>query len=495
MNNEMNNNGNVIGSVTNEPNNQAGFTVMMNDNPGQVMNNGANQMPNPNPGTVVMGPSPTQASPTPSPEPVNPTPVNPINPTPVNPVPAEPTPVNPTPVNVVGPNSTPVMGPEVPNNGPSAPMPNYTNPQTIPDNNMANPNPVPNNTLGDMPGFESGGVVGTTPPISLDPEKKPKKKNNFTLFIIIIVVLLIAIGAGVYFILNKTGGKAEKTSIETRNLEISIGQELPEDIKVYASIKGTAAENCSKDISQVNINKAGEYEFEIKCGGTVQKGKVTVKDDREIEVTNVVVYKVAGDTIEAKEFATSTDTTLTYEFFDQNEVNTRINIPGTHNIRLKATSTNGKTLEFDSKLIVTQYPVKRYYNCAISSDEMIEPQGTKSVSYRFVISDGLENGETVSNIYGGLAQEIYKFVINDEAKYNELKTTYATDKQVTIDGILGNHLNLTFDDANKTITIINELDNSALETIHGADKFTTYSALSQYFSGQLGYSCQVENPN
>ena len=184
MNNDQNNlNGAVLGSVGNNP----------ESNPTPAPQTSAV-----NPGNVVLGSTPVSQVVTPNPDP-NPNMV--VTPPTNNAVMAGPTPSEPqntvmagnqvvTPESqVVTPNPTPVVNPEpvnpngvVPPVGPAGPAPQPSAPteQTALNNGSGIPNPQVNYTNpqninpAPMPGFEGQGTVGTTPPISLEKEKKPK---------------------------------------------------------------------------------------------------------------------------------------------------------------------------------------------------------------------------------------------------------------------------------------------------------------------------------
>ena len=138
-------------------------------------------------------------------------------------------------------NSSMVMeGPSVKNEPPFEAPPAYTNPQTI--------EPVTNN-------YEPQGSIGMTPPVSLEAEKKPKKEPNKTLFIVIVLIALAAVGLGTYYVLNYTDlfAKKEEITIETKNIEINIGEALPESITEYATITGTIVSNCNPIAKNISI--------------------------------------------------------------------------------------------------------------------------------------------------------------------------------------------------------------------------------------------------
>lgn len=358
----------------------------------------------------------------------------------------------------------------------NTPNPTYTNPQTI--------SPAP------MPGFESPSTVGTTPPISLESEKKPKKPTNKLAFIVIIIVLLLAVGLGTYYILNYTNilNKSAKANVETKNLKINLGEALPESNESYATVTGTSISNCSKDLSSVNVNVAGVYSFTITCGETKSVGTITVIDNTELEVSTKTVYKVVGDTtITPSEFVTDPKSDLNYSFVSASEVTNMLSQIGTHEIKLTVNDNNGKTTEVTATLIVLEHAIKGELVCSSSNSQTVSGSSANmTVSESFIIVDDGNNS------FGKVATEIYKFVFSDETEYKTYLNSYNTDGAITINNIVANSNNVNFDDNNLSITIINILDNSEVINRYGEANLQNYSSIKGHFENNLGYKCTYE---
>lgn len=467
MNNDPNNmSGNVLGSVD------------ANQGLNNAINGGVNPTPTDNLNTVVT-PTPDNQVMLGGNGVVNPTPTPTLNPTPN----VEPTPiVNPTPV--VSPTEAPQA---------------YTNPQTINNpqstetNTQTTPNSVPNasDEPTPMPIFESSSQIGTTPPISLEPDKKPKKKTNKLTFILLIVIVLAAIGFGTFYVLKYTNimNKKPKVIISANPLEFNIGETLPEEIDVYANVTGTALSNCTKDLSKVNTSVAGVYEYTIKCGSSEKTGSITILDNAELVVAVKTVYKVKGETLEAKEFAKEDKTNITYEFVNQTDVDNALKgEAGTYTLKVKATDiNNNKSVEVDVKLVVMEYPIKGTLTCTSKSQNIPNLSGEMIVADRFAIVDDTKTNK--NNIYGNVASEVYTFVFSDEAEYNTYVSTYNNEGTLIINDITGE---VTFDNATKTITITRELDNNALKTEYGEATFENYTSIKAYFEETKGYTCGYE---
>lgn len=476
MNNE-NNNGTVLGNINPD----------VSPNP----------IPNPTPVNGVEnlnGNSPVNANPTPTPE------VNPI-PASLGPVP-EPVNMNPNPSPNLNSNDSlnnnqapvqPTVGPqptEQPVQPPIPPQPSVDNsvPPAAPQPAYTNPQAINQNT------------IGTTPPISYEPEKKPKmKKNNKILFIIIIVLVLALVGFGTYYVLNYTDliNKSSSTvTISTKNLEFEMGNALSDNVADYAEINGTSATNCTLDKQNVDITKAGVYEYTVTCGETQKTGKITIIDNSPLKVTLADVYKVKGENLEAKEFAEE-GSNYNYEFVDNSEVEKYLSSnPGTYTIKIRVTDNNtNKNAEVDGNLIILSNPLKGFLTCS-SKEQNVENSNAKMiVNERFAILDG----STVANAYGNVTYEIYQFTYTDDEEFQNLLNAYNTTGTVSINNITGKTV---VDETNKTITITNLRKNEDVIAEYGADNLQNYTTIKKYFSGDtatntqgLGYECNYEKSN
>lgn len=468
----------------------------MNNNPNNLSDNsvinGASNVNNnpvngPVPG-VTPNPNPTVGVP-------NPTPSNPV--TPDNQVmlggssAPQPTP-QPSPVQQPV-NPTPVVSPT---EAPQA----FTNPQTInPVGGQTqgvpgatpNPNPSPAQPQTVAPAFESSSQIGTTPPISLEPDKKPKKKMNGTVFALIVIVALAAVGFGTFYVLRYTDllKKKPNISILTNPVIVSLGEELPEDIEVYASVNGTAVSNCTKDVSKVNPAEVGVYEYTIKCGTTEKKGSITIVDNTELAIEVQTLYKIKGETVEAKDFVKNANNNVTYEFTDQTAVdNALAGDIGTYNFKIKGTDTkSNKTAEVDVKLVILQYAIKGYLICESNTQNIPNSAGEMIVNDRFAIAD--DTTTNTNNIYNNLAFETYTFKFSDETEYKTYVDTYNNEGKIIINDITGD---TTFDDANKTIIITKELDNNTIKGEYGEENLKSYGSIKDYFEKTKGYTCTYE---
>ncbi len=495
MNNDVNNNnlnGNTLGNVNNlnNPNPlnnvppfESNGGVNTNINPVSGVNN-INNNGNTGLGDMVHNNATfNNTNPTPQPQPSMSTPAPDVNGTPVaNPL------FNETLNNNPSPNANPV---NMPNDGSIGTMPPLTpeTPVAPSVQPMVNPEPTPAysnpQTLGSgpIPGFESPNNIGTTPPISLEPEKQSKKKSSKLPFIIIIVAVLGAVGFGTYYVLNYTNLINKNTptiTIETKTVEVNLGDDLSQNIDDYATVTGTQSSNCTLALPEQEITKAGNYDFSVTCGGIKKSGTLKVVDNTPLEVELQTVYKTKGDTLDVEEFIKNVDSSYKYEFADEDSVKEILEgEAGTYTVKINV-SKNSKKEEVEGTLIITANAVKGYSICS-KDVTMSEVEAKVTVSEKISIMDT----DTEKNIFGGIAYEIYTFEFSDESEYANYLAKYNTDKKLTINNITGD---VEFDNDNKTITITNSVAESDLKSKYGDANIANYSSMRSYFIGE-GYTC------
>ena len=357
------------------------------------------------------------------------------------------------------------------NSTPVIPEPAYTNPQNI--------NP--------MPGFEHSNQIGTTPPISLEPEKQPKKKkSNKTLFVLIILIVLFGIGFGTYYILKYTDilNNTPKIVIETKNIEINIGDTLSTDINDYATVTGTDIKNCNVNKESVDSSKVGTYTYEITCGEIYKSGTINVVDNTELIVNVENIYKVKGSTVEAKDFIINPKEDYTYEILNSEEVNTYLNgEEGTYVVKIKATS-GAKTKEVEANLTIIKYEIRGYLICSSNSQNLENSSTTKTLIEKFAIVNDGNNG------FGGIAKQSYKFKFSDETEYTTYLADYKNKGTLTIDNVTGI---AEFNDSDLTITLTTDKTKEEVITKYGESNMVNYRSIRNYFTDTLKYTCSFDS--
>lgn len=355
----------------------------------------------------------------------------------------------------------------VENNVSVTPEPAYTNPKTI---NLTS-------------AFENSKTIGTTPPISLEPEKKfRKKKNNKTLFVIIVIILLFGVGFGTYYILKYTNLLNSKSKIEIniKNLEINVEDELSTNITDYADIYGTDVKNCVLSTKDVDVNVEGIYTFDITCGDINKKGEIKVIDNKELEVETEKVYKVKGDTINANEFILNPKNNYNYEILNKEEVDSYLNSnPGKYQVKIKVTK-GTRVKEIEETLVILEYKINGYLICSSKEQNLNDSSTKKVVSNKFVLLN--DSNFSFSNI----AYETYEFKFFDEMEYTSYLAKYKTDGSIIIDNVTGE---VEFNNDSLIISITNELNEDEIKEKFNGNNLPNYSSIKRYFINTLGYDC------
>ena len=109
-----------------------------------------------------------------------------------------------------------------------------------------------------------------------------------------------------------------------------------------------------------------------------------------------------------------------------------------------------------------------------------------------IVSGSYGIADADGNIFGKSAVETYTFTFSDETEYQKYVDEYNNNHTITINNIVGNVNNLTFDDTNHIISITNDLGETDINNKYGANNFATYSSIKNYFQG-IGYTCSYQN--
>ena len=364
---------------------------------------------------------------------------------------------------------------------PIEPTPAYTNPQTINTNSN----------------FENPNNIGTNPPMSFEPEKTPiKSKQKKIIFIVIILVVLAGVGFGTYYVLNYTNilNKNNNTiDIKTKNIEINVGDNVPDKIEDLAVITNTQPSNCSFDTSGVDKTKVGVYEYTVTCGSLSNTGKITVVDNAKLNIKLETLYKAKGETFTASDFIKD-NSDVKLEFVDSSEIEKFLaDGPGTYAVKLKATVDNDTT-EVEGKLVVLEYPLKGFLTCTGEAKTIENSKATEAVGDMFTII----NGDTVKNGYGKVAYEVHIFDYqNASDEFAQLITKYNNEGTLTINNVTGD---IVINEANKTITIKNEIKNEDIIQKYGESNVKDYNTIRDYFNklntqNPGSYTCKYEKSN
>jgi len=350
----------------------------------------------------------------------------------VPPIP-EATPQQPTTVE-------PLMSTPLTNNTPiNQPMDNsMVNGNNMGMNNM-NPNPnmmgvgMPNQMNNPMP----TNVMGVPTPPSLPPEdgkkKKDKKANNKVVFIVLAAVLIIAVGLGVYYMLNTSKTKAPAVNITPLLNEVELGTTINKNSALqFAKVTGYNLNDCKVE-TNINANKVGTYEYTVTCGNKVSgPTKVQVKDTTPPEVTLKEVVVVPDTPVSAEDFVEDIKDASKYTIsMEEKEIDT--SVTGTYSINIIVSDDYDNQTEVVGTLIVDENAPTTYLTCEQASTS------SSKITYLF----GITNASEIYN-----TKKIITLEYEDEDAYEEAVTTAQEDEE--LDGYTGI---FKFNDQNLTITI------------------------------------------
>ncbi len=372
---------------------------------------------------------------------------------------------------------------------------NYNNQNMDNLNNFPNNNPYyyPNNAYSN--GFDSNNMP-------MDPfmnngfnnfdnnnnnnneDNKKKKKKKSPVFIIIIILVILAIGAGLFFYLRISSNQASKSSvtITTKDVTFELGQVLSKDVNKYATITQTDSKNCSVDLSKVDTNKAGTYEYTVKCGTQESKGKLKLQDTTVPKVTLKDVNTYINGSFTADDFIDVCDdfSTCTAEFVKEN-VKSYASKEGSYEIGLKVTDESGNETTVIGTLNVKGSAPVAYYTCSKKDEE----------SKDYVITQADKLGLTAQNVFSQIAVRTYLIKFNKDTDYLKIKNNYENDKSYQYNDYEGKPV---FDDKQLTLYYENSLGIETLNKESGSTFPTNVTAIRTYYLNK-GYTCQIERIN
>lgn len=322
--------------------------------------------------------------------------------------------------------------------------------------------------------------IGITPPANnpINNQTKKKKPMNKVLFVIIIIVLMAAVAFGVYYFLNISN----KVTVNTKDVQIGIGETLSDNINDYATITGSKAGTCTLNNRNVNTTVAGEYEFTITCGEESYTGKITVADLEAPSVSLNTVYKVVNESVTVDEFIDecSDMSNCTSNFVDENAVNTNLaTAGGPYDVAINVADEAGNSKEVTGKLYVTPYSIQVFRSCESPSSNVDNYQATKTTTDYLPIGNDTTNGL----VYLGVSQRIYTYTFTDAGSYESVVADHPDT--LTFDGITGT---ASYNDDDLTFQITTDLSLETLNSEAGGTFPTTYEELSVYYNN-LQYTC------
>lgn len=347
---------------------------------------------------------------------------------------------------------------------------------SILDNGMINP--IPNNDVNPIPTLDP--LMNPAPQIvvpenesvgAIPPNNPEKKGMNKVLFIILIVALILGVAYGIYYFLSMNNAEE---SVTLSSKEYDLYSEVSENINDYATFENVDSANCALDVTGVDSNVVGTYEYTITCGENVYTSSVEVSDNRDfiVETDNVVFFK--GAEVIADDFIlSSTKDNVYYSFVDDTELLTNLtSTGGPYSVSILAVDNLGNEL-----IVEANYYVVLAYLDAISDEYQSENyDASYTITDRFYIGTG--------NVSMGISYRYYTYQF-DYDTYVSVKSEF--DGGYEFDNLAGI---LVFDDENYTLTIEVTLTDETLDIEYGSDFPEDYSSISTYYKNN-GYTISI----
>ncbi len=435
-----------------------------------------------------------------------------IDPVSVEVTPPEPTPEpaaepvsKPTPQDAPAPAeaapSTDTQEPVAP--APADPTPNTDSQAPADENKTVIPDMITTPPVSEPPVSEDNGVVqpipGTEPKtndpnvansngfvesnkvenVGMQPPQKEKKEKpiNKILFIVLVLVLMAGVAYGIYYYLSL--GNNIKVNLKT--VSSTVNEPLSTNVEDYAKVKGTATKNCSVITSDVDNTKIGTYEYTVKCGNNSYTGKIKIvekkieptTDTSEITVDLKDVKVTIGESVSESDFIvenTCSEEDCQYTFADKDQLSQDLQKNGVYDVVINIQA-GEKTAAVHANLIVLEADFKLFSSCSKPGDNV-------------EITDKLAINE--ENLFAGPAYRVYKYTFASEEDYNNVANSKLS--RITYNDITGN---AQYNDAEKTISIVTNLDKETLNNEAGKDFPTAYMEITSYYQGN-GYTCTIE---
>lgn len=314
--------------------------------------------------------------------------------------------------------------------------------------------------------------VGTTPP------KKEKKapKMSKGIFTLLIIALIAGVGYGVFFTLTKL--KEDKLTVTPNNLTFNLGEELPTDLKEYATFDGINPNNCTLNVKSVDTNKEGTYQYSILCDKKTYNGQIVVEDKIGVEAVLKTAYAAVGGEINPEDFIESCNKEkCEYAFVNKESVEEFLKEEGgPHEVVIKITS-DSKEAEVKGNLVVTKEPIQFYLYCSSPTEQK------ESATYNIVDKFGLNN----TGKYLGYATRNFEYTFKSEEAYKAVKEE--NDKKSEYDGHVGK---LIFNDQEKKLTVEVKLIGETLNLEYNQGAFPDeFKSIETYYEGKQ-YSCETK---
>ena len=157
---------------------------------------------------------------------------------------------------------------------------------------------------------------------------------------------------------NKVSEKEDNTLVKERfvplNLEIELGNKLSDDIDNFVKVydKKINKDDLIIDMSEIQVNQVGEYNYTVRYENEIRDGKIIVQDTTAPELKTKTFIINSGMTYTPADFVESCSdfSGCNYSFLNLNEQN--YSVPGTYIIVVVATDAYQNSVNEKATLIV-----------------------------------------------------------------------------------------------------------------------------------------------
>lgn len=312
--------------------------------------------------------------------------------------------------------------------------------------------------------------LGGIPSGDWEQPKKEKKKFNFKiLWIILILLLIVGIGVGLYYFLVYAKNNTQDTVL-LEDKTVELGEDLNEDIRTYAK----NANDCSIDLSNVDVSKIGKYEYKVKCSKKEYTANVEVKDTTPPQITLAPKNIKLNDTIDPRDFVLASYdlSDITYSFTE--DITNYTKAYGVYVVGIEAKDVyNNKTVDH-AILIVSNVVATKFLSAT--------KEQTTTYNATLTINDKI--GFNNTNYYVN-ATRIYEYAFKNEDDYKKAKSEYEEKKSINNESGLA-----IFNEETLSIQLVKALTIQDLNALSGTfpSKFEEINLIYV----RLGYTNKVE---
>lgn len=296
-------------------------------------------------------------------------------------------------------------------------------------------------------------------------EKKPKESKGLAKksgFIILIVALILLVGGGLFFYLRLGTNNKKASTFVLSDMEFPLGLELPSDVGSYGTFDGIDLSKCTLDVSNVDVNTAGDYNYSVTCVKNTKAALVTIVETSRLrKTTKLLVRRMNSLKPTASDFIEdSTDLQVEYD-----SSTNFMNSLGLKVVPIKITNKDKISEVVNGLIYIVDFGYSYDLTCSLDN---------KKISSFFNNSDVLINKDLESNII------TYN---NADLLALDLAKAKSEDGKITIQDISGYPV---VDYTKLTIELVNEVS-------HNEEVAIVYEVMRDFYQDN-GYTCNDVKP-